>query len=64
MIKAGSEKHKKFIEEHFITCECGYFNKKGRIDNYGFCLRCGKVLDEKAYLKYRVRMESLKGKQL
>lgn len=56
MRKIGSEAHKKFIQDHFITCECGYNNRKGRIDNFGFCLCCKKILDEKAYLKYKLRM--------
>lgn len=57
MSKVGSDKHKAFIEENFVVCDkCGYNNRKGRIDNFGFCLCCKKILDEKAYLKYKLRM--------
>ena len=55
MSKVGSEKHRAFIEENFVVCDkCGYNNKRGRLDNYGFCLRCNNVIDERAYFKYRL----------
>lgn len=60
MIKVGSERYRKFVEEHFTTCECGYNNKKDRLEIYGTCLRCGKILNQKAYLRYKIKMEQYK----
>ena len=43
-----------FINKHFIKCpHCGYNNEIRRFQNYGTCLRCHKVMDEKIYLKRR-----------
>ena len=50
MYKVGSEQYKNFIKEKFIVCECGYHNSKERNNLYGTCLRCGKIIDKKAYL--------------
>lgn len=51
------KEQKEFIEEMFITCDkCGYNNKKGRLSIYGTCLCCGKILDKKAYLRYRIKI--------
>lgn len=55
MAKIGSKKHNDFIKEHFVTCECGYNNKKNRLQAFGTCLACGKILDEKAYFKRNIR---------
>jgi len=44
--------HEEFMEELYITCnECGYNNLKRRFENYGTCLRCGKILDKKVHFK-------------
>lgn len=37
-----------FMKKNFITCTCGYNNKISNIKTYGTCLRCGKILDDKA----------------
>jgi len=37
-----------------IKCECGYQNHIDKIQKFGTCKGCGKVLDEKA--KYRYEM--------
>ena len=47
-----------FIKSRFITCKyCGYNNDKQRLRQYGTCLKCGKVLDEKLY--FMIRMQKL-----
>ena len=49
-------KKKKFIENLFIVCDnCGYNNFKNRFQEYGTCLRCGKVLDKKVYFKAQMK---------
>lgn len=48
-----------------IICECGYQNHKEHVARYGTCKGCGKVLDDKAKLKYemyvRLRLWRKKG---
>lgn len=51
MYKPKGEEHDAFVKKHYVTCECGYNNAKRRFVLYGTCLRCGKILDKKAYLK-------------
>lgn len=55
-IKPGSNQHKQFIKQRYITCDCGYNNKKDRIERFGTCLRCGKVLYPKIYLKNKLNI--------
>lgn len=56
---------KKFIENHFITCdECGYNNHKDRFQAYGTCLHCGKVLDDRVMFKVMLRKIALKNPHL
>lgn len=39
-----------FMKKNYITCKiCGYNNERGRLMQYGTCLKCGKILDEKTY---------------
>ena len=46
---------KRFVNERFVTCKyCGYNNKKRRLENYGTCLRCRKIIDEKSYLRRKL----------
>ena len=56
--KEGKMKHRtkaeqdEFIKQNFITCKkCGYNNEKGRFNQYGTCLKCGSILDEKTHFK-------------
>lgn len=44
-----------FIKDNFVICECGYWNNKRAVDWYGDCVCCKKVLNDKAYFKYRLR---------
>lgn len=48
-------KREEFIAEKFITCSCGYNNHKQAVDTYGRCNMCDKILNERAYFKYRLR---------
>ena len=48
-------KKEEFIKENFITCECGYNNHKLAVDTYGKCNLCGKILNGRAYFKYKLR---------
>lgn len=42
----------KFMDKLYIICDCcGYNNLKNRFENYGTCLRCGKVLDKRVYFR-------------
>ena len=34
-----------------IKCECGYYNHKDKIQKYGTCKFCGKVLDKKSKIR-------------
>lgn len=47
-------KKKKEPLMNYVKCECSYNNNPERLKAFGTCLRCGKVLDEKA--KYRYEM--------
>lgn len=64
MMRKFGDTRSNFLQEHFVTCECGYNNRKGRLEHYGFCLRCNKVLDPKAYLKYLLRQKKPLNKDL
>lgn len=45
----------KWLKERFITCKyCGYNNFKNRLESFGTCLRCGKIIDEKSYFMKRL----------
>lgn len=44
-----------FMKTNFVVCECGYDNQKNSIDTFGTCLKCGKILNERAYFKYNMR---------
>ena len=47
---------KRFVNERFVTCKyCGYNNEKRRLENYGTCLRCRKIIDGKSYLKRKLK---------
>ena len=50
-----------------ICDQCGYQNHKDKIERYGTCLRCGKVLDPKAKFNYEMynglRLWRKKGKR-
>lgn len=51
--KMRIRKRKKEIDlsEIFVRCECSYNNRKDRLERFGTCLRCGRVLNERAYFK-------------
>lgn len=55
-IKPGSDQHKQFLKQKYVTCECGYNNKKERLEKFGACLRCGKVLLPICYLKNKLNL--------
>lgn len=41
-----------FMKKRFITCKnCGYNNERSRFLQYGTCLNCSEILDEKVYFK-------------
>lgn len=45
----------KFVKERFVTCKyCGYNNFKKRLENFGTCLRCGEIIDERSYFKVKL----------
>ena len=53
-MKHYEEKRNEFIEKKYITCECGYNNRKNRLENFGTCLRCGRIIDERSYFKRKL----------
>ena len=54
-MKRKEETINKFICERFVVCSnCGYNNFKKRLENFGTCLRCGEVIDERSYFKRRL----------
>lgn len=45
----------------FVVCKyCGYNNEFYRFRNYGTCLRCNKIIDEKVYLKTKLDLANRK----
>lgn len=57
-MRRKQENINKFIQERFVTCKyCGYNNEKKRLENYGTCLRCRKIIDGKSYLKRKLKGE-------
>ena len=39
-----------FMKEKYITCpKCSYNNEKGRFQQFGKCLKCGTILDQKTH---------------
>ena len=44
-----------FIKKHYCTCKkCDYNNERGRLNQYGTCLKCGEILDKKIYFKIQM----------
>lgn len=49
-MKTYIKDRKAFMGVNYITCEkCGYNNERSRFMQFGTCLKCGKILDEKTY---------------
>ena len=62
-MKRTEESINDFINARFKVCSnCGYNNYKGRLENYGTCLRCGEIIDERSYFKKKLGGE-LHGKK-
>ena len=62
-MKKYEDTKNEFMVARFITCPyCGYNNFKNRLENFGTCLRCGEIIDEKSYFKRKVG-RSLYGKK-
>lgn len=50
MKKTKQLNKKDFMEKNYITCpECSYNNERGRFNQFGTCLKCGAILDQKVY---------------
>lgn len=45
---------KKWLEENFVVCQCGYFNNKRAVDFYGNCICCGRILNDRAWFKRKL----------
>ena len=61
-MKHYKDTKKEFLKNRFLTCKCGYNNERKRLENFGTCLRCGEIIDEKSYFKRKV-MGDLYGKK-
>lgn len=47
-----------FMSKNYIICpHCGYNNKKDYFVNYGTCLRCGKIIDQKVFFENKLKIE-------
>ena len=54
-MKISKEERARLIRERYTTCHyCGYNNEKGRLSRFRTCLRCGKIIDGKSYLKRKL----------
>ena len=54
-MKKYEDTRDEFIKERYITCQnCGYNNNKQRLEIYGTCLCCGKIIDERTYFKKKL----------
>ena len=52
---------KEFMGKLYIICDkCGYNNKKKRNENFGTCLRCGEIIDNRLYFRAMLRKLSIK----
>lgn len=50
--------YEEFIKDNFTICPCcGYYNKKEYFNNYGTCLNCGKILNQKKYFERKLKIE-------
>lgn len=50
------ETREEFLKATFTTCKkCGYNNERGRLHQYGTCLNCGTILDDKIYFMIEMR---------
>lgn len=46
---------KEYKEIKYTSCpHCGYNNKRGRLEKFGTCLRCHKIVDKKIYLRRKL----------
>lgn len=55
-----------FMKQKYITCDkCGYNNEKSRFLQYGKCLKCDTILDQKVYfmIEMNKRLRNNKRKQ-
>lgn len=55
-----------FVKKNYVTCpKCEYNNERGRFNQYGTCLKCGEILDEKTYFMIQMmkRIKDNKRKQ-
>ena len=44
-----------FMKKNYIMCpNCKYNNERGRFNQFGTCLKCGKILDKKTH--YMIEM--------
>jgi predicted Zn-ribbon and HTH transcriptional regulator len=49
-----------FMKQNYVTCNnCGYNNERSRFLQYGKCLRCDTILDDKTYFMIQM-MKKLK----
>ena len=54
-MKLQKESKEEFMKNKYITCKyCGYNNERARFLQFGTCLFCGKILDEKTYFKIQM----------
>ena len=58
MDKEGRKSREEFIKSKFVVCSCGYNNNIKNIKIYGTCLKCKKILDNKAYFKRQIFLKN------
>ncbi len=51
-MKKIKDDKEEFMRKNYTTCKyCEYNNEKSRLQKYGTCLKCGRVLDDRIYFK-------------
>jgi len=64
MANRTPEERADFIKQNYFTCpHCQYNNERMRLNKYGVCLNCGKILDEKIYFLIQMKKRIDDGKR-
>lgn len=55
-MKKEDNSKEEFMKKNFVLCPfCGYNNKKFFLYQYGTCLNCKKILDQKIYFMIEMK---------
>lgn len=63
-MRRSNDTKKEFMEKNFVVCPyCHYNNEKNRFYQFGTCLKCSKIIDEKVYFTIEMRKRILNNKR-